>query len=133
MKVIPSFVERCFALVECLAESGSSVRLGEVAERLDMAKADVHRLLSILCALDWVVQDPATGFYALTVRLPILGQRFLSATRILDVCQPVLDRLARDSRESAQIALVDGRGLTTIAQSRGVQAGLIYRPRIFVA
>ena len=36
-----------------------------------------------------------TGFYRLTMRLAILGQRFYLATGVPDICQPLLDRLAR--------------------------------------
>jgi DNA-binding IclR family transcriptional regulator len=133
VKVIPSFVERCLAVIELLAECGKKVRLGEIADRIAMPKGDLHRLLAILCSLGWAEQDRDTGFYALTLRLSIVGQRFLSATRVLDVCQPVLDRLARDSQEFAQLALVEGQGLTTIAQAQPMRTGLIFRPRIFVA
>ena len=133
MRVTPSFVERCLSIIELLAEQGRRLKLGDIAQGLEIPKGDLHRLLSILSALGWVEQDPETGFYGLTIRISILGHRFLSATRIPDVCQPVLDRLARDSGESAQLALVENRGLTTVAQSQGMRSGLVYRPKIFVA
>ncbi|WP_352942346.1 helix-turn-helix domain-containing protein [Mesorhizobium sp. M0809] len=80
-------VERCFAVIELLANDASAMRLGEIAERLDLQKSAAHRMLTLLCNMGWAEQDSVTGFYKLTVRLAIVGQRFLNATSLTDVCQ----------------------------------------------
>ena len=50
--------------------------LGEIAERSDLPKSGAHRLLATLVDLGWAEQDRETGFYRLTMRLAVLGQRF---------------------------------------------------------
>ncbi|RWM21118.1 IclR family transcriptional regulator [Mesorhizobium sp.] len=130
MRVVNSLVERCFAVIELLANEASTLRLGEIAEKLDLQKSAAHRMVTTLCEIGWVEQEPVTGFYKLTLRLAILGQRFLSATRLTDVCQPVLDELAGESAELVRMAVVQGETLTWIAQVQGARNGLKYQPEM---
>ncbi|MES0057214.1 IclR family transcriptional regulator [Mesorhizobium sp. M0078] len=130
MRVVNSLVERCFAVVELLANEASTIRLGEIAEKLDLQKSAAHRMLTTLCEIGWVEQEPVTGFYKLSLRLAILGQRFLSATHLTDVCQPVLEELASESAELVRMAVVQGETLTWIAQVQGARNGLRYQPEL---
>jgi len=60
--------------------------------------------------------------------LAVLGQRFYAATGLPDICQPVLDRFARECREFARLAVVDGSALVWIAHAQGATGGLVYQP-----
>jgi IclR family transcriptional regulator, acetate operon repressor len=128
MSHIPA--ERCLSIIQLLAESAAEIPLGEIAERLELPKSGAHRLLATLAELGWVQQDPQTSFYRLTMRLAILGQRFYVATGIPDICQPLLDRLARDSREFVRMAVVDSDSLVWVAHAQGATGGLIYQPSL---
>ncbi|MER8950141.1 IclR family transcriptional regulator [Mesorhizobium sp. M0809] len=130
MRVVNSLVERCFAVIELLANDASAMRLGEIAERLDLQKSAAHRMLTLLCDMGWVEQDSVTGYYRLTLRLAIVGQRFLSATSLTDVCQPALEELASESAELVRMAVVQGETLTWISQVQGAQKGLRYQPEL---
>lgn len=122
--------ERCLAIIEFLAEDAQARPLGEIAEALDLPKSGAHRLLTTLCGLGWAEQDAETGFYRLTMRLATLGQKFYVATGIPDVCQPLLDQLARESREFARLAVVDGQSLVWVAHAQGATSGLVYQPSL---
>jgi IclR family transcriptional regulator, acetate operon repressor len=122
--------ERCLAIIELLADGATSMPLGAISERLDLPKSGAHRLLATLVDLGWVEQDTATGFYRLTMRLALLGQQFYVATGIPDICQPVLDRLARESREFARLAVVDGDSLVWVVHAQGATSGLMYHPSL---
>src|SRR5215471_8471856 len=124
LRVVKSLIARAFTVIEMLADDARSVRLGEISEHLDLPKSATHRLLATLCRIGWVEQERETGFYRLTLRLAITGQRFLIATRIPDICQPVLDELAHESRELVRMAIIEGEGLTWVAFSQGAQSGL---------
>ncbi|KUM28591.1 hypothetical protein AU467_10405 [Mesorhizobium loti] len=130
VRVVNSLVERCFSVIELLANEATSMRLGEIAEKLDLQKSAAHRMLTILSEIGWVEQEPVTGFYKLSLRLAILGQRFLSATHLTDVCQPVLEELAAESAELVRMAVVQGETLTWIAQVQGARNGLKYQPEM---
>ncbi|HEV8502675.1 MAG TPA: IclR family transcriptional regulator [Casimicrobiaceae bacterium] len=122
--------ERCLAIIELLAEDANARPLGEIAEALDLPKSGAHRLLATLVELGWAEQDAETSFYRLTMRLAILGQKFYVATGIPDICQPLLDRLARESREFARLAVVDGHSLVWVAHAQGATSGLVYQPSL---
>src|SRR5215472_9773731 len=122
--------ERCLAIIELLADGGRHLPLGEISERLELPKSGAHRLLATLLDLGWVEKDPNTGFYRLTMRLAVLGQQFLAATGIPDMCQPILDRFAQQCHEFARLAVVDGHSLVWVAHAQGASSGLMYQPSL---
>lgn len=130
MKVVNSLIERCFEVVELLAEDGGAMRLGDISEHLELPKSVTHRLLTSLVGIGWIEQEQETGFYSLTLRLAIVGQRHLIATKIPDVCQPVLDRLANQGRDLVRMAMVENERLTWVAFAQGARTGVIYHPEM---
>jgi IclR family acetate operon transcriptional repressor len=126
MSHIPA--ERCLSIIELLADGARAMPLGDIAGSLDLPKSGTHRLLATLVEQGWAEQDPETGFYRLTMRLAVHGQRFYMASGVPDVCQPVLDRFARDCGEFARLAVVDGNALVWIAHAQGATSGLVYQP-----
>jgi len=130
MKVVNPLLERCFQLIEFLAEEPRAYRLGVISERLGLQKGPAHRLLAALCGMGWVEQEPETGFYRLTLRLAIMGQRVLLATRIPDLTRPILQKLAEESQELVRMAIVEGERLSWVAFVQGRRTGLIYQPEM---
>jgi IclR family transcriptional regulator, acetate operon repressor len=122
--------ERCLSIIELLAQDAGEFALGEIAERLDLPKSGAHRLLATLIDEGWVEKDPQTSLYRLTMRLAILGQRHFAATGIPDVCQPLLDQLAKVSQEFVRLAVVDAASLVWVADAQGATGGLMYQPRL---
>ena len=120
--------ERCLAIIELLGDGASEMPLGEIAERLALPKSGAHRLLATLVDLGWAEQARDTGFYRLTMRLAVLGQRFYAASGVPDICQPLIDRLARECSEFVRLAVVDGNALVWIAHAQGARGGLVYQP-----
>ncbi|HEV7259511.1 MAG TPA: IclR family transcriptional regulator [Bosea sp. (in: a-proteobacteria)] len=126
MAQIPA--ERCLSIVQLLVEEAGEMQLGEIALRLGLPKSGVHRLLGALIEQGWVEQDPQTSAYRLTMRLTILGQRLYNATGIPDICQPVLDELAAQTREFVRLAVIDAYALVWVADAQGARGGLMYQP-----
>lgn len=120
--------ERCLGIIELLATGARSMALGEIAEKLGEPKSGVHRLLSTLVQQGWAEQDAYTGFYQLTMRLTLLGQRLFADTGIPDLCQPLLEELADKEQEYARLALVAGGKLNWMADAQGARGGLMYNP-----
>ena len=120
--------ERCLGIIELLADGAPEMPLADIADRLGLPKSGAHRLLATLVDLGWAEQDRDTGFYRLTMRLAVLGQRFYSASGLPDICQPILDRFAHECGEFARLAVVDGSSLVWIAHAQGATGGLLYQP-----
>ncbi|CAM5222614.1 DNA-binding IclR family transcriptional regulator OS=Castellaniella defragrans OX=75697 GN=HNR28_001027 PE=4 SV=1 [Castellaniella defragrans] len=126
-------VSACLAIIQLLAEHAAELPLGEIAQRLNLPKSGTHRLLATLTDLGWATQDPQTGFYKLTMKMTVLGQRFYAATGIPDICQPAIDRLAAASREFVRMAVVDSNVLVWVTFAQGAKGGLMYQPSDTVA
>ncbi|MBR0820783.1 IclR family transcriptional regulator [Bradyrhizobium liaoningense] len=120
--------ERCLSIVELLVDAAGELPLGEISERLRLPKSGIHRLLSVLIDRGWVEQDRKSGDYRLTHRLTILGQRLYRATGIPDICQPLLERLARETHEFVRLAVIDAHSLVWVADAQGARGGLLYQP-----
>lgn len=128
MRVAVSLVDRCVGVVDLLARDADGMALGEISARLEQPKSAMHRLLNALCAKGWVEQDAQTGYYRLTLRLAVLGQRFLASTGILDLCHPVLEGLARQSHELVRLAAADADSLFWTDSAQGSPTGLVCLP-----
>lgn len=121
-------VDRTLRILETLAAHPDGLALGELAEELDLPRSACHRLLADLVRCGYVRQLREMGDYALTTRLPALGLSFLGGAGIVDIAQPIIDRLAEVSGELVRLALVDGDRLTFVAKAQGARAGLRYDP-----
>jgi IclR family acetate operon transcriptional repressor len=128
MRTIGSNLERAVDVVELLAEFPEGERLSAIALRLGLPKSAVHRLLAPLCARGWAEQDDVTGRYRLSLRLALLGHRVFHAMGFGDACQPILARLAAESRELVRMTVVQGDGLVWAASAQGAPPGLRYEP-----
>ena len=102
--------------------------LGSLAEQLDLPKSATDRLLQTLMTRGYVAQDAASQDYSLSLKVALLGFRYLDARRLPDVAQDALDRLAHDCGEYCRISVVQGEELVWIARAQGAKLGLRYDP-----
>jgi DNA-binding IclR family transcriptional regulator len=122
-------MDRTLAILELLADEAAGLPISAIAERLRIPLAASHRLLADLSERGYVQQERG-GYstYRLTTRLASLGLRYLAASGITDIAQPILDRLAAATSELVRLAVVDGDRLTFVAKAQGAQSGLRYDP-----
>jgi DNA-binding IclR family transcriptional regulator len=120
--------QRTLDILELLSEAPTGLALSTIGARLTLPKSAAHRLLSGLCERGFVEQLAGNQYYALTLKLASLGLRHLASTRLEEIGQPVLDRLARHTGELARLAVVDGERMTWVAKAQGTLSGLRYDP-----
>jgi DNA-binding IclR family transcriptional regulator len=128
MRAIGSTLGRAVDVIELLAAAPEGMRLSAIADRLELPKSGVHRLLAPLSLCGWLDRDAASERYRLSSRFAILGLRLLLATRLPELCQPILDRLAHETRELVRLTLVQDARLVWIAAAQGAPPGLMYQP-----
>ncbi|HSW16552.1 MAG TPA: IclR family transcriptional regulator [Ramlibacter sp.] len=121
-------IERSLRILEALAAEPEGLPLAALADDLALPRSACHRLLTELARCGYVRQVREHGDYALTTKLPAIGLSFLSAAGVVDLAQPILDRLAAASGELVRLALVDGDRLTFVAKAQGARSGLRYDP-----
>ena len=123
-----SLLERGFQVLELLAAHPEGKALSSIAAEAGLPLSATHRLLAELARCGYVRQARNQGDYVLTIKLVSLGLGFLSASGVVDVAQPSLDRLAEESRELVRLAIVDGSELVFVAKAQGATRGLRYDP-----
>jgi len=121
-------VERVLSVLEALAHEPQGIALAELSNEVGLPKSACHRLLGELADKGYVRQLREHGEYALTTKLPALGLSFLGGAGIVDIAQPIIDRLAEKCGELVRLAIVDGDRLTFVAKAQGARAGLRYDP-----
>lgn len=127
-RIMPSTgLERSLTILEILSEHRLGLSLGDIADRAEIPKSAAHRMLNSLCGTGYVTQLPSRD-YRLTLKMPALGFRFLSNTKILDECQFVLDRLAQEVGELVRMSMVNNDSLVWIAKAQGARSSLVIDP-----
>ncbi|SDG21855.1 transcriptional regulator, IclR family [Celeribacter baekdonensis] len=121
-------MERTLSILEFLGKHPEGVQVSAIASELDMPASAAHRLLKELSQYGYVRQLRTQGDYALTIKLAGIGLAFLARTGVPDIAQPILDRLAADSRELVRLSVIDGEDLVWVGVAQGAVAGLRYDP-----
>ncbi|MEX3856067.1 IclR family transcriptional regulator [Paraburkholderia sp. BR10923] len=120
-------LERALAIIELLAKQGGSMQLAVIADTLNIPRSGTHRLLAELSDEGYVRQDEH-GEYVLALKLVSLGLMWLSTAGVLDISQPVLDRLASASGELARLGVIEDDHITFVGKAQGARSGLRYDP-----
>ena len=121
-------MEKSLAILEYLVAYPDGATLGQIATELNQIRSGCHRTLHELIRYGYVRQLPHRGDYALTTKLASMGLSFLSKSGVVDLAQPVIDRLAKVTEELVRLAIVDGERLTLVAKAQGAKSGLLYDP-----
>jgi IclR family transcriptional regulator, acetate operon repressor len=121
-------LDRGLSILEHMAGQPEGVRLAALADELGIPNSACHRLLVELQGRGYVRQLRSHGDYVLTTKLVSLGLGCLSNAGIVDIAEPLLERLAQASGELVRLAMVDGDRLTWVAKAQGTRRGLRYDP-----
>lgn len=121
-------LDRGLTLLEHLAAHPDGMPLALMASELDIPLSACHRLLVELQRRGYVRQARKQGDYMLTTKVVSLGLGYLSNAGIVDIAEPLLERLAQKSGELARLSIVDENRLTWVAKAQGTRQGLRYDP-----
>lgn len=100
-------VVNALRVLEAFDERHPHLGVTELAERLGLHKSVVHRLLKTLEARHWVRQH-SDRRYGLTLRPFAIGSRVVGQMGLGTTIQPLLERLALETRETANVGVLDG-------------------------
>jgi IclR family acetate operon transcriptional repressor len=112
-------VDRAAALLLALGESRAEAGVTELARRLGLHKSTASRLLATLQRRGLVEQDEETGKYRLGLIVIRLADRAERTLDLRGISMPELERLARATRETVSLGVVDGDLVRTVAQVDG--------------
>lgn len=121
-------MQRTLAILERLAENVEGVPLATLADELNIPRSAAHRLLIELGEQGYVRQSRERGDYMLTTKIVSLGLNYLKDSGVVDLSQPIMDRLAEATGELVRLGVVDVDHLTWVSLSQGARSGLRYDP-----
>src|SRR6218665_1893443 len=121
-------LDRGLSILEHMAAHPDSFALAQLAGELDIPLSACHRVLAELQQKGYVRQAHKHGDYQLTTKLVSLGLGYLSGAGIVDIAEPLMERLAQASGELVRLSIVDEDRLTWVAKSQGMRKGLRYDP-----
>jgi len=93
----------------------------ELSRRLGLGKSTTHRLLHTLAVERLLEQDPETGAYRLGLAMHELGASAQSHLDLHHAASPVLDQLRNITRETVQVAVLDGREVVYVERRESPQ------------
>jgi len=121
-------LDRGLSLIERLAGQPEGMTLSALADELLIPHSACHRLLTQLQGRGYVRQARPQGPYILTTKVTSLGLAFLSSAGIVDIAEPILERLAQQSGELVRLSIIDEDRLTWVAKAQGARKGVRYDP-----
>lgn len=123
-----SMIDRVLDMLDLLADYPTGLPVSEIARRLNASKSETFRVLTVMMKRDFVSQDRETQRYRLSVRTAALALRFFGSSGLIEVCQPILDRLAARTGELVRLAIVEHGELYFIANAQGALGGIRFDP-----
>ncbi len=96
-------------LLRELASADAPLGVTEAARRLGVAPSTAHRLLSTMVAAGFAMRSPAGRGYRRGPELVrMFGRRPVQLVLLRDAAHPVLDRIARETGETAHLSILEG-------------------------
>src|SRR5512139_467775 len=90
--------------------------IAQISHLTGMPRAAARRSLHTLAKLGFVAADDARRFY-LRTRVLSFSHAYLSASPLVVLAQPILDRLGESLREACSLGILDGDEIVYLARS----------------
>ena len=109
-----SSLQRGLSILEAFTPGCSRLRFQQLAQKTNMPKATVFRLLHALHSLDYLSFDPESKYYFLSPRVMSLGFTALSSMDLRDIALPYLEELSRVADQNVNLGILNGTELIYI-------------------
>ncbi|MCL6478619.1 MAG: IclR family transcriptional regulator [Peptococcaceae bacterium] len=109
-------VERALAILDALGRKPQGYGCTELGQLLGLHKSTVYRIISTLQAYGFADKDPQTDRYKLGTKIMYLGLEALNSLDFRKVAIPYMQELAQISRETIQLAVLDGNEVLIVEQ-----------------
>ena len=109
-------VDKALRILETLGKALGDLGLVELSRHLAIEKSTLHRLLGTLEGRGFVRRDPLSLRYSLGIKMLELGTAVTARSALGRTAAPVLDRLAVRSRQTVNLAVLDGDEILYVAK-----------------
>ncbi len=120
-------VATALQLLRELANADAPLGVTEAARRLGVAPSTAHRLLSTMVAAGFAMRSPAGRGYRRGPELVrMFGRRPVQLVLLRDAAHPVLERVTRETGETAHLSILEGLDVVGIDHVESA-APLVFR------
>jgi len=112
-------VDRALQLLQAFESSEQELGVTELAAALGVHKSTASRLAATLAARGFLERPPGSDSFRLGPELGRLGLLALAGRDLTELAGPTLARLAADTGETANLAVLEGDEAVNVAQADG--------------
>ncbi|MPZ49528.1 MAG: helix-turn-helix domain-containing protein [Dehalococcoidia bacterium] len=112
-------VVRAFNVLQAFFEEGTDLSVTEVATRINLAPATVHRLLATLVMSGWIEQDRRSLRYELSAKVLARSAMALASSRLLRDSQQFLVQLSEATGLNSFLTAPIPQGSVLLAKQQG--------------
>jgi DNA-binding IclR family transcriptional regulator len=109
-------VEKAFRVLAVFDKGYSTLTLSQVAQRAGLDLSATQRFTHTLTALGYLIKDPATRQFELSVKTLELGYHYMRGSRLVDRAMPVLQHLSKETEETINLTILDGTEIVFVAR-----------------
>jgi IclR family KDG regulon transcriptional repressor len=100
-------VDRALSILDLLKDHNDGLGITELANRMDLAKSTIHRLLASLKKHGYVRQDPLTEHYLLGLKLIEMGSIVTQSLEIRKIASPIMNKLVQETGETSHLVVLE--------------------------
>lgn len=110
-------LEKGLDVLEALAAAAVPQSLAQLARTLNRTSSQLFRMIDALEKRSYIVRDPVSGAYKLTLKLYELAHTHSPVDQLLKAAEEPMRELADSIRESCHLSVLSRGGLLVIAQA----------------
>lgn len=114
-------LDRAFEILEFLRVKRQPLRPNEIASAIGAPRSSVYELVNLLLNQGMLDYQGGDGRVFLGRRLYFLGTAYAEQFDLMRECDRMLVRLAEETRETAQMCLLEGRKYTVAMMREGIR------------
>lgn len=112
-------LEKGLEILDLLSSQDSGLTQAEIARALGRTVGEIFRMLVVLTERGFLVQDPASDRYCLTMLLFEMAHRTPTIRRLTTLAGPLMQRLAVEVGQSVHLAVRSGDAVVVVGQVDG--------------
>lgn len=111
-------LQRGLAILAAFTPEHPLLGVADLAAKLSMTRSTVHRYISTLESMRYLVQDKVTRKYRLGVRVLDLGLAVLNSMELREIARPFMEELCERSGHTVNMAVLDGQDIVYVERVR---------------
>ncbi|MCY8515608.1 IclR family transcriptional regulator [Bacillus atrophaeus] len=115
-------VQRALDILYCFSLEKQELSLTEISREINLAMSTTTRLLATLEKNNFIYKDQETLKYRLGQKLYYLGHLAGKSIKLREIAQPILETLRDQTRETANLYLLEHDYRVCIEQAEGLQS-----------